>query len=186
MTLHDMTSMNSTVLMLPGIGNSGPAHWQSLWQNAEPAFVRVQQRDWSQPVCEEWVAALERTVASIDTDVVLVAHSLGCALVAHWAAKTHVKIQAALLVAPPDPDGPNFPKAAVGFSPLPMTAFAFPSIVVASSNDPYGDLAFSSAAASAWGSRFIDIGPAGHINSESGLGDWPAGFAFLTELTVMQ
>jgi len=89
-----------------------------------------------------------------------------------------------LLVASPNPDGPDFPKEAVGFSPLPLKPLAFPSIVVASSNDPYGSLEFAMSAATAWGSRFVNIGPAGHINSQSGLGEWNEGMSLLQQLAA--
>ena len=179
-----MEAMNSTVLILPGIGNSGPEHWQSLWKQANPSFARVQQRDWDHPVCSEWLDVLEQTVARVGGTAVLVAHSLACLLVAHWAAKTHLRIQGALLVAPPDPDGPNFPREAVGFSPLPLKSLPFPSIVVASTSDPYGTVEFARSAASAWGGRFVNIGPAGHINSESGLGEWNEGLLLLQQLAA--
>lgn len=107
--------MNSTVLVLPGVGNSGPNHWQSLWEKANPSFVRVQQRDWEHPACVEWLDVLERTVARAGHNVVLVAHSLGCALVAQCVERTNLRIKGALLVALPNPDGPRFPKEAIGF-----------------------------------------------------------------------
>ena len=181
---HEAEAMNSTVLILPGIGNSGPEHWQSIWEKANPSFVRVQQRDWDHPVCGEWIDVLENTVARVGTNAVLVAHSLACALVVHWAAKTNLRIKGALLVAPPNPDGPNFPKEAVGFSPLPLKSLSFPSIVVASTDDPYGSVEFARSAATVWGSRFVNIGPAGHINSKSGLGEWNEGFMLLQQLTA--
>lgn len=174
--------MNTTALILPGIGNSNADHWQSLWEKANPSFVRVQQADWDNPVCEEWLEVLEQQVAQAGENVVLIAHSLACVLVAHWAAKTKLKIKGALLVAPPNPDRVNFPEQAVGFSPLPLKPFAFPSIVVASSNDPYGSLDFAKMCASAWGSRFVSIGAAGHINSASGLGEWQEGYSLLQQL----
>lgn len=174
--------MKITALMLPGIGNSNADHWQSLWEKANPSFVRVQQADWDNPVCEEWLEVLEQQVAQSGEHVVLIAHSLACVLVAHWAAKTTLRIKGALLVAPPNPDRVNFPKQAVGFSPLPLKPFAFPSIVVASSNDPYGSLDFAKMCASAWGSRFVSIGAAGHINSASGLGEWQEGYSLLQQL----
>lgn len=178
------TTVNSTVLILPGIGNSGPEHWQSLWETANPAFARVQQRNWDHPVCSEWLNVLEKSVARAGANVVLVAHSLACALVAHWAVRTNLKIKGALLVALPNPDGPNFPKEALGFSPLPLKPFAFSSIVVASTNDPYASLEFAKSAAYAWGSRFVNIGPVGHINSKSGLGEWDEGFSLLQQLAA--
>lgn len=176
--------MNATALILPGIGNSGPDHWQSRWEKTAPSFVRIQQRDWDHPVCEEWMEVLENTLSSLGANVVLVAHSLACALVAHWAEKTRLNIKGALLVAPPNPDGPNFPKEAVGFSPLPMSSFTFPSIVVASTNDPYGNLEFAESVASSWGARFVNIGHAGHINSNSGLGEWNEGFSLFKQLAA--
>lgn len=174
--------MKTSVLVLPGIGNSGPDHWQSLWEAAHPSFVRVEQRDWDSPVCEEWLSSLERHVARAGGDVVLAAHSLACLVVSHWAQQTDLRVKGALLVAPPNPDGPGFPKEASGFSPVPAKEFAFPSIVVASSSDPYGTLEFAQSCAGAWGSRFVNAGAVGHINSSSGLGEWREGFALLRQL----
>lgn len=181
---HETEAMNSRVLILPGIGNSGPEHWQSRWETSYPSFMRVEQRDWEHPVRDEWLDVLEKTVARVGSNTVLVAHSLACVLVAHWAVKTNLRIKGALLVALPDPEGPHFPTEAVGFSPLPLKPLTFPSIVVASINDPYGSAEFARSAASAWGSRFVNIGPAGHINSKSGLGEWNEGFLLLQQLAA--
>jgi hypothetical protein len=176
--------VNIPTLILPGIGNSDHAHWQTLWESANSTFVRVQQRDWNSPVCHEWVNALEHAVAEMGESPVLVAHSLGCLCVAHWAARTTLKVKGALLVALPDPEEAGFPSEAKGFSPVPLRSFGFPSIVVASSNDPYGSLGFARSCSLAWGSRFVNIGPVGHINSESGLGNWPEGLTLYQELTA--
>ncbi len=179
--------MNTTALILPGIGDSDPEHWQSLWQQS-PAFMRVQQRDWDHPVCSEWVDVLEQSVAQAGEHVVLVAHSLGCLLVAHWAAQTNLKIKGALLVAPPSPTtAPSvdiFATAASGFLPVPMQPLNFPSIVVASSNDPYSELDFTQSCATAWGSRLVNAGAVGHINTSSGLGEWHEGFALFQQLAM--
>ena len=174
--------MTLTVLTFPGIGNSGAQHWQSLWEQSNPQIVRISQRNWDHPVCEEWASILENTVQSIGSSVVVAAHSLACLVVAHWAARLHSPIKAALLVAVPDPDGPNFPREACGFSHLPKRQFCFPSIVVTSTNDPYGSLAHAQACASAWGSRLVNIGAAGHINDSSGFGQWPEGYRLLQQL----
>lgn len=174
--------MNTTTLILPGIGNSDPSHWQSLWQLSHKNFKRVQQRDWDHPDCTEWVDVLNNSVAKIDGDIILVAHSLGCLLVSHWAAQTERQVKGALLVAPPDPIGAVFPKEAIGFSPFPMKLFDFPSIVVASSNDIYGDLDFTKSCAAAWGSHVVNIGEVGHINTRSGLGAWSEGFDFYQQV----
>jgi len=174
--------MRRPLLILPGLGDSGPAHWQSLWQLAQPEYRRVPQRNWEAPRCSDWIAALEQEVATCATPPVLVAHSLGCLLVAHWAAVTRHRAHAALLVAPPDPEGRQFPPQASSFAPLPGAALPFPSVVVASADDPYASLASAQRRAERWGSRFIDIGACGHINAASGLGDWPQGRALLVEL----
>ena len=99
--------MAATVLILPGIGNSGPLHWQSIWEQSHPEFVRIQQRDWDNPVCAEWVVEIEEAVKRAGPDVVLVAHSLACLAVAHWTDKPHSLIKAALLVAVPELQRPE-------------------------------------------------------------------------------
>ncbi|MDM0056425.1 RBBP9/YdeN family alpha/beta hydrolase [Variovorax fucosicus] len=171
-----------SILILPGIGNSGRGHWQTRWQELLPHTRRVEQQDWNHPVCGVWVAALEAAVRSSEPHVVLVAHSLACLQLTHWAASTRCRIRGALLVAVPDPEGAAFPPEAIGFSPLPLGRFAFPSIVVASSNDPYGSIDHTRRCAGAWGNRLVEIGAAGHINAGSGLGDWVQGQALLSEL----
>lgn len=171
--------MNKNILVLPGFGGSGPRHWQTLWEQANPSFIRVNQNDWHTPVCSDWIVRLESAVAQAGPDTVLVAHSMACLLVAHWVAATSLRISGALLVAAPDPDGPVFPRGASGFSPFPRDRFPFRSIVVASTNDPYGSAEFNSRCASDWGSRFLTIGDAGHINAHSGLGSWPQGLDLL-------
>jgi predicted alpha/beta hydrolase family esterase len=170
------------VLILPGIGNSGPEHWQTLWEASDPAFVRVQQSDWDNPDCEEWVAALEDAASHAGPKTTLVAHSLGCLVVASWAAQRHSPIHAALLVAVPNPYGSSFPKEAVGFSQTPTQPFAFRSTVVISGDDPYGSPQHSKSLAQAWGSSVVEIGNCGHINACSGLGDWPEGYELLMTL----
>jgi predicted alpha/beta hydrolase family esterase len=176
--------VSQPILLLPGIGNSGPDHWQTLWQQAEPRMRRVGQHDWEQPQLKDWLEALEAAVAGTAGDAILVAHSLGCLLVAHWGLQTRRKIAGAMLVAPPDPSGPAFPAAARSFAPLPQQRLPFPSMVVASSNDPYGSIAFSRNAARAWGSLYRSVGPCGHINAASGLGHWKAGRMLLWELSA--
>ena len=170
-------------LMLPGLGNSGPRHWQTLWER-DPVFRRVAQSEWERPRCETWVCALENAVDRAGDDVVLVAHSLGCLLVAQWAARHPRVLRGALLVAPPDPDAITFPAdAAVGFDPLPHERLPFPSIVVASADDPFGSVEFTRRCSEQWGSRFVVIGARGHINAESGLGAWEEGLGLLRELS---
>jgi predicted alpha/beta hydrolase family esterase len=172
-------------LILPGYGDSGPAHWQSLWETADPAYRRVRQADWESPRRADWVATLERALAAEPEPAVLVAHSLACLLVAHWAAEPGAslsKVRAAFLAAPVDPGRPAFPASAQGFAPVPRRALPFPSLVVASSDDPYAGIDFARSCALDWGSRLAEVGARGHINSASGVGDWPEGRALLAAL----
>lgn len=168
-----------TFLILPGYQNSLEGHWQTRWESLLPNCQRVMQRDWDNPDCDEWVAELERAVAAAGENTVLVAHSMGCLLTAHWAAQTTLKIKGALLVAVPDPNGTNFPATATGFAETPQNPLPFSSMVVASTNDPYGRLEFAAHCAQVWGSQFNTIGERGHINGDSGLADWPEGLGWL-------
>jgi predicted alpha/beta hydrolase family esterase len=125
---------------------------------------------------------LEAAAQRMGPGALIGAHSLGCLLVAHWLLKTSCKIRGALMVAVPNPEGPNFPTEALGFAPVPDARFDCPSIVVASTDDPYGGLRFSQQCAEKWGSRLVDIGPAGHINAASGLGAWSEGQSLLRSI----
>ncbi|HKT27878.1 RBBP9/YdeN family alpha/beta hydrolase [Dyella sp.] len=174
----------SRVLLVPGIGNSGPTHWQSYWESEHDSYARVHQNDWERPVCADWVSALERTAQRAEPGALIAAHSLGCLVVANWLAQTSIRIAGALLVAVPDPSGVSFPTEAKGFTPVPLDPLPCPSIVVASSNDPYSDIAFATQCAHAWGSRLINIGRAGHINAASGLGHWDNGQRMLRSLLI--
>jgi hypothetical protein len=173
---------DAPVLILPGLYNSGPDHWQSRWEAHQPELRRVLQEEWERPICGDWVMRLDAAVLETP-GAVLVAHSASCALVAHWVdSRPAGRVRAALLVAPTDPEAPSFPVEPSGFATMPMLRLPFRSVVIASTNDPYITLERAQEFAEAWGSRFISIGTAGHINGQSGLGDWPVGFAILQEL----
>lgn len=172
------------VLILPGLGGSGPAHWQTLWER-QHGYGRVEQREWDAPQLADWLHTLERTLAAHGRPVLLVAHSLGCALVAHYALQPSAaeRVAAALLVAPADIDDPSCtPESTRSFAPLPLTELPFPSLVVASEDDPYVRLARAQHFARAWGAAFENAGPVGHINADSGLGAWLEGQRFLQRL----
>jgi len=170
------------VLNVPGLWNSGPKHWQSHWEAADRSVARVQQRDWDHPDREEWVAAIERAVEAAGPGVVLTGHSLGCSAVAFWARETRLAVRGALLVAPSDSEGKDYPKEPVGFQPMPLWRLPFPSITVASTDDAYVTLERARAFAFAWGSEFVVAGALGHLNSDSDLGMWPQGRALLERL----
>ncbi|HEV8533934.1 MAG TPA: alpha/beta hydrolase [Methylomirabilota bacterium] len=171
------------ILILPGYGDSGPDHWQSLWEAEVSACRRVVQRDWMLPRLEEWLDTLARHVGDCEAPPVLVAHSLACSLVAHWVARSGVRARGALLVAPADVDSPTHtPDEVRGFSPMPLARFPFPSIVVASTDDPFSALSRGKLFARSWGSRLVVLPGAGHINGDTGFGKWPQGRALLGEL----
>jgi len=169
------------VLIMPGIGGSGPLHWQSRWEALEPAYQRVRVPDWDRPELSAWLGSLDAAVKSLSAPPIIVAHSLGCLAVAHWA-RAGGQARAALLVAAPDPGGPEFPAIAQSFTPVPLARITFATRVVASRNDAYGSFEFAERMAAAWGSAFTDVGHAGHINADSDLGDWAVGRALLAEL----
>lgn len=173
------------VLILPGWQNSGPEHWQSRWETRH-GYRRVDQHDWMTPKRGDWIARLEDVILGTDGPVVLVAHSLGCILIAAWAQVSHStgRVQGALLVAPGDPERDALRGLLPSWAPIVRQRLPFPSILVGSRNDPYCDFDKAQSLAESWGARFIDLGERGHINAESGLGDWPAGQAFLAELVA--
>jgi uncharacterized protein len=175
--------MECDVITLAGLWNSGPQHWQTLWEHKHRNWTRVPHRDWTNPECREWVDELDAAIAACEAGPpILVAHSLGCALAVHWARTgSPLHVAGAFLVAPSDVDQPSYPKDAVGFAPMPMEKLPFPSIVVASSNDEYLSIDRARVFAAAWGSRLVEIGNAGHINGASGYGQWPEGEKMLME-----
>ena len=173
-------SQQATVIIVPGWRDSGPGHWQSLWAERLPGVVRVVQDDWITPSRKAWVAALERTILGIEGPVVVAAHSLGCIATTDVSAEAAARIHGALLVAPADPE-----RRAVlsDFAPVPYARLPYRSVLVASSNDPYCPIRLAGAYARAWGSEFVRLQDAGHINIESGHGEWPLGQALLQSFT---
>ncbi len=175
--------MEPTVLFVPGIGNSGPEHWQSIWAASLPGSIWVEQRDWERPVRDEWVGALVRDLRRATGPKAVVAHSLGCLVVAEAAdALRDADVVAALLVAVPDVHGPSFPPEAIGFRPAVSLTLPVPSILVASTDDPYGTPAHAEAVARRWGSELVPVGAKGHVNAASNLGAWAEGRALLDRL----
>jgi predicted alpha/beta hydrolase family esterase len=140
------------------------------------------QADWEAPRCDDWVATLDAAVAGVGPGAVLVAHSLGCATVAHWCGRSSLPARCAFLVAPADVEAGTMPPGATGFAPMPLYRLRLPSMVVASDDDPFSTLERARTFAGAWGSRFVSVGAAGHINAASGLGEWHEGQRLLREL----
>jgi predicted alpha/beta hydrolase family esterase len=173
------------ILIVPGLGGSGPGHWQTLWQADIPGACRVEQADWDEPRRDQWIDAL-RSAVTAAPGAIVVAHSLGCILLAHLLAEhPDAAVSAALLVAPADVERPSPASECVRrFAPIPLRPLAFPSTVVASSNDPFASFERAESFARAWGSELVGIGAAGHINVDSGFGPWPEGRAMLDRLIV--
>jgi predicted alpha/beta hydrolase family esterase len=174
--------MKKPSLILAGIGDSGPGHWQTLWQQSDPAMQKLQHAEWDAPVLEEWLIELQRQLDRMGDDVVLVAHSLGALLVAHWALRSGGRVAGALLVSIPDPTSPAFPATAKRFGPVPSGALGFPTLIVCSQDDPYGTEQFMRGCAASWGSEVRTVGNLGHINATSSIGAWEQGRSMLREL----
>jgi uncharacterized protein len=171
------------VLLLPGWLDSGADHWQSRWE-ALHHDQRVTQDDWLWPKRGDWMARLEEVLLESHTPALLVAHSLGCQLVAAWAAhsKHTARVRGALLVAPPDIERDDMPPNLAPWRPIVRQRLPFAAIVVTSSDDPYCASGRAAQMARDWGAERVDIGACGHINNESGLGDWPEGRALFDRL----
>jgi uncharacterized protein len=185
----------ATVLIVPGLRDAVAQHWQTL--------LEVRLRAAGRPVaavpplgrddldCDTRVAAIEQVAQSVDRPIVIVAHSGGCVMLAHWARRTTRPVHAALLAAPPDFDRPlpqGYPTLdalrAGGWLPVPRTRLPFPSIVAASRNDPLADYERVAGLARDWGSRLVDLGEVGHLNPASGFGEWPQALELIDELTT--
>ena len=175
------------LLILPGWHGSGSEHWQSRWPalyGDTTRFVRVEQDDWVWPKRGDWMMRLEEALLADDRPTVLAAHSLGCHLVAAWAAVSRNAhcVHAALLVAPPDVSrGDLSPQLHSWRKPI-LRVLPMSAICVVSSNDPFASLRASQALARAWGARCVEAGPVGHLNAASHLADWPQGHALLLDL----
>ncbi|MDD5334769.1 MAG: alpha/beta hydrolase [Rhodoferax sp.] len=167
------------IIIVPGWRDSGPGHWQSLWADTLPGAVRVQQDDWITPSRSAWVAAIARTILEQAGPVVIAAHSLGSIATTHLPPQASARIRGALLVAPADPERRG---VLADFAPVPYQPLPYRSIIVASSNDPYCPVRTAGAYARAWGSEFVRLQMAGHINIEAGFGPWPLGLALLQSL----
>lgn len=168
------------ILILPGWQSSGPTHWQSLWC-AQFGYQWVEQHDWMRPLRGDWIARLEEVVLATEAPLVLVAHSMGCHLVAAWAAHSrHTgRVKGALLVAPGDAERDELRPLLPSWCPPVLQTLPFPGVLVASSNDPYCSFRRACQFASAWGADLFNAGALGHINADSELGDWSQGHGLL-------
>ncbi|MCU9949027.1 RBBP9/YdeN family alpha/beta hydrolase [Pseudomonas solani] len=181
-----MRSQAIRYLILPGWQGSPDEHWQSHWQRTLPNASRVEQADWDLPERDAWVAALERAIDAERTPVILIAHSLGCVTVAHWARQADPdvlrRVRGALLVAPADVERPGCPEPLQGFAPIPRASLPFPTLLVGSDNDHAASTPRALELARHWGAEPAILAGAGHINVKSGHHLWEQGFAYLYRL----
>jgi len=169
--------------IIPGLGNSGPDHWQSYFEKSGENFIRINQKEWDEPASYDWIENIDNTLSNYNLEeVVLIGHSLGCVAIANWAKKYQRIIKGALLVAPSDLEAPRYTFNTVGFDYMPDDKINFKTIVVTSSNDEWVTLERAKFFAENWGSEFINIGEAGHINAKTGFGNWPEGLEILKRL----
>jgi uncharacterized protein len=186
-----MKSNETSILVVAGHMGPGPDHWQRRLVSKLSTAQLVEQEDWvhgSLPVAVETLAA---AVAAAEKPVVFVAHSVGCILVAHavQAMAAPEKVRGAYLVVPPNEAALRaFSGIDPQFANVPQGPLPFPSLLVATSNDPYSTLEDSASLALAWGSQLVEAGEAGHIDHTSGHGPWPEGMmrfaGFLSKLPV--
>ena len=175
--------MQPPVLIVPGLGGSGPDHWQSIWQERLGA-ARFRPASWDRPDPVDWLAALRRAVDACTVPPVVVAHSLGCHAVSDLLHAAPGAVAGALLVAPPDLGAAGAPEEVLGFHPTRRQPLGVPGVLVGSADDPYASLPALAELAEDWRVPLVDAGAIGHINADSGIGDWPAGRALLDDLVA--
>ena len=169
------TKIGTHYLIQPGWQNSGPHHWQTLWEDQlGHAAMRVSQQDWMVPERTAWAAALEQAIRRASSPVVILAHSVGCLAAIFTIAAAPVA--AVVLVAPADAERPDAPGALRTFTPIPMRPLGVPALLVASDSDPYCTLDRAEAFAQAWKADLEIVADGGHINAEAGFGPWPDGW----------
>jgi uncharacterized protein len=175
------------ILIVPGLGGSGPDHWQSRWAQKLSTARIVEPEDPFSPSRDAWVGQILREIDASTRRVALVGHSLGSIAAASAIAEAPApeKIAAAFLVAPPDPDSAALPPGTIDpafKAKAPQATLGRPGVIVASRSDPFSDYSFAERLAILWGLDFADAGEAGHINAESGHGPWPEGLMRLAGL----
>jgi predicted alpha/beta hydrolase family esterase len=163
------------IVFVPGYGNSINGHWQELWHKEFENSYWVEQNDWENPNCDDWVEALNLLIQSLQGPILLVTHSLGGSTVIEWSKKYTANILGVFLVAVPDVESVSFPEAITGYKKPPLEKLSFPSLVLASTDDPYSSVDRTVYFAKNWGSELISIGDLGHVNTDSNLGKWSEG-----------
>lgn len=185
-------SQSPTILIVPGLRDHVEDHWQTILVAELPKVFTVAPLEHDKLSCAARVDAIDRALAMIRGPVIIVAHSAGAMMVAHWAKRENRAIQGALLVAPADLETPMpaaYPTKEVldahGWLPIPRARLPFPSILVASNNDPLTCLDRARTFAQQWGSRLVELQNVGHLNPASGYGHWPMAQELIQQLVDM-
>lgn len=185
--------MSPTVLIVPGLRDHVDAHWQTLLAAQLPQVHSVPPMGREDLDCARRVQAIEQAMDALNGPVVIVAHSGGCIMLAHWARSTRhaQRVQGALLATPPDFEQPmpeGYPSMAQldagGWFPVPRQRLPFRSLVALSDNDPLGERERVLALARDWGSETVDLGAVGHLNPASGYGPWPLAPSLIARLSA--
>lgn len=178
-----MRIADADILILPGLGGIKPGHWQTLWAEKMATAAIVEQAEWWEPNADDWIDTIIQAAQLTDRPIVFVAHSTSVSALVHAAPRLPDNVRVAFLVAPTDvEESPAAPEAIHVFRPIPRDPLPFPSMLVASSNDPFVTLDRAVEFANCWGSDFHQAGEAGHINVDSGHGPWPEGLLMFTRL----
>lgn len=167
--------MTTTIILSPGYENSNEQHWQSHLERKYKNVIRVPQKNWFNPERKIWIEALAKTIESTEGKALLVGHSCGCNAITQWAEQTSnsEKVIAAILVAPADVDAPNAIAPIHAQRPVAKKTLPFSSTLICSDNDVHASLERSQFFAKQWKSELIILNKAGHINADTGFGDWP-------------
>ncbi|SDF85340.1 MULTISPECIES: RBBP9/YdeN family alpha/beta hydrolase [Thalassobaculum] len=170
-----MKSSEATILVLPGLGGGTDGHWYARWQAGLKTAEWVALDDWSSPARDAYVQSILDAVAGADRPVVLVGHGYGSLAAVHAASDlADGKVRGAFLAAVPDIEAADH-GVAEGYRPLPRDPLPFPSLVLASRNDPHCAFEVAEDLAGAWGSRLVDLRESGNVDPDSGHGPWPEG-----------
>lgn len=178
-----MRIAEADILIVPGLGNSGPGHWQRRWGERFSTGRFVEFGEWERPELDDWMASIERDIMMATRPVVIVAHSLAVSAVVHTAQRLRdTKVRGAFLVSPPDHEGDDLPRQVRSFGRVPRDPLPFPSMLVVSTTDPFCSVERAVDMGAAWGSDVHVQQNAGHINVASGHGPWPEGLLMFTRL----
>lgn len=178
-----MAKGNVVILNIPGWKNSGEGHWQTIWEAKDPhVFKRIEQRNWIFPERNAWIIEIKKAIENYpNKEIFITAHSIGCVAFVHAVKAFQLNVKGAMLVAPSDPEKEGYPVEISGFNPVPLIPLPFPSVVIASTDDQAVSFLRAESFAKHWGSAFVLLENAGHIDQKSGFGEWKEGQEMLTQ-----